>query len=96
MNPSVLVALANLQRRRRWDTAPRAPFADVGRARQALAEDGVAIAGLTQGGLPALARLADAVSELAGCLALRRPPPGAPSTSSTSWPQAAVGRCSSS
>jgi predicted RNA-binding Zn ribbon-like protein len=73
MNPSVLVALANLQRRRRWDTAPRAPFADVGRARRALAEDGVAIAVLTQGDLPALTRLADAVSELADCLALRRP-----------------------
>ena len=73
-NPPALVALANLQRRRRWDTAPRAPFAGAGQARRALAEDGVAIAGLTQGDLPALARLADAVSELADCLALRRPP----------------------
>jgi CGNR zinc finger len=74
MNPSVLVALANLQRRRRRDTAPRAPFADLGRARRALGEDGAAIAVLTQGDLPALTRLADAVSELADCLALRRPP----------------------
>ncbi len=74
MNPSVLVALANLQRRRRRDTAPRAPFANVGRARRALAEDGVAIAVLSQDDLPALTRLADAVSGLADCLALRRPP----------------------
>jgi hypothetical protein len=74
MNPLVLVALANLQRRRRWDTAPRAPFADAGQARRALAEDGVAIADLTQGDLPSLARLADATSELADCLALRQPP----------------------
>jgi CGNR zinc finger len=70
----VLVALANLQRRRRRDTAPRAPFADAGGARRALAEEGVAIAVLSQGDLPALARLADAVSGLADCLALRRPP----------------------
>jgi predicted RNA-binding Zn ribbon-like protein len=76
MNPPVLVALANLQRQRRWDTAPRAPFADAGRVRRALAEDGVAIAALTQGDLPALTRLASAVSELADCLALRRPPAG--------------------
>jgi len=74
MNPPALVALANLQRRRRWDTAPRAPLADAGRVRAALAEDGLAIAVLTQGDLPALTRLADAVSELADCLALRRPP----------------------
>jgi predicted RNA-binding Zn ribbon-like protein len=74
MNPSVLVALANLQRRRRWDTAPRAPFADAGQARRALAEDGVAISGLAQGDLPALTRLADAICELADCLALRQPP----------------------
>lgn len=74
MNPPVLVALANLQRRRRWDSAPRAPFADAGRARRALAEDGVTAAVLTQVDLPALTRLADAVSELADCLALRRPP----------------------
>jgi predicted RNA-binding Zn ribbon-like protein len=73
-NPSVLVALANLQRRRRWDTAPRAPFADAGQARRALAEDGVAIPALTQRDLPALTRLADAVSELADGLALRQPP----------------------
>ena len=72
-NPSVLIALANLQRRRRWDTAPRAPFADAGQARRALAEDGVAISGLTPGDLPALTRLADAISELADCLALGQP-----------------------
>ena len=72
----MLVALANLQRQRRWDTEPRAPFADVGRARRALAEDGAAIAVLTQGDLPALTRLASAVSELADCLALGRPPVG--------------------
>lgn len=74
INPSVLVALANLQRRRRWDTAPRAPFADAGQAQRALAEDGVAISGLTQGDLPALTRLADATSELADGLALGRAP----------------------
>jgi predicted RNA-binding Zn ribbon-like protein len=74
MNPSVLVALANLQRRRRWDTAPRAPFADVDQARWALAEDGVAITVLTPGDLPAFARLAEAASELADGLALQRPP----------------------
>jgi predicted RNA-binding Zn ribbon-like protein len=34
----------------------------------------VAIADLTQGDLPSLARLADATSELADCLALRQPP----------------------
>src|ERR1022692_2058398 len=74
MNPSVLIPLANLQRRRRRDTAPRAPVADAGRARRALAEDGAAIAVITQGDLPALTRLADAVSGLADCLPLRRPP----------------------
>jgi predicted RNA-binding Zn ribbon-like protein len=74
MNPPVLVALANLQRRRRGDTVPRAPFADAGQARRALAEDGVAISGLTQGDLPSLARLADAASELADGLALGRAP----------------------
>ena len=73
-NPSVLVALANLQRRRRWDTAPRTPFGDAGHARRALAEDGVAIADLAPDDIPSLARLADAVSELADGLALRRPP----------------------
>jgi predicted RNA-binding Zn ribbon-like protein len=73
-NPSVLVALANLQRRRRWDTAPRAPFATADQARRALAEDGVMIVAVTQDDLPALARLADAISELADCLALRQPP----------------------
>jgi predicted RNA-binding Zn ribbon-like protein len=72
-NPPVLVALANLQRRRRWDTGPRMPFGDAGHARQALAEDGVTIADLTQGHLPSLARLADAVSELADGFACGRP-----------------------
>jgi predicted RNA-binding Zn ribbon-like protein len=75
MNPSVLVTLANLQRRRRRDTQPRTPFADARRASQALDGEGVAIGRLTQDALPALARLADAVSELADDLALRRPPP---------------------
>jgi CGNR zinc finger len=74
MNPPALVVLANLQRRRRWDIAPRVPFADAGQARRALAEDGVAIDVLTRGDLPALTRLADAASELADCLALRHPP----------------------
>ena len=73
MNPSALVTLANLQRRRRADTAPRAPFATVGRARRALAEDGMTITVLTQGDLPNLSGLANAVSELADCLAFRRP-----------------------
>jgi hypothetical protein len=73
-NPSVLVALANLQRRRRWDTAPRTPFGDTGHARRALAADGVASTAFTQDDLPALARLAGAVSELADGLTLRRPP----------------------
>jgi hypothetical protein len=73
-NPSVLVVLANLQRRRRWDSTPRTPLGDAGQAHRALAEDGVAIADLAQGHLPALTRLADAVSELADGLALRRPP----------------------
>jgi hypothetical protein len=58
VNPSALVALANLQRRRRWDTAPRTPFADADQARRALAEEGVEIAAFTQGDLPSLARLA--------------------------------------
>jgi predicted RNA-binding Zn ribbon-like protein len=74
MSPAVLVALANLQRRRRWDCAPRAPLADALRARQALAQDGVTVGVLTRGDLPAITRLADAVSELADCLAVRRPP----------------------
>jgi hypothetical protein len=74
INPSVLVALANLQRRRRWDRAPRAPLAYVGRARSALAHEGVEIAVLTDDDLPALTRLAATVSELADCLALGRPP----------------------
>ena len=49
--------LANLQRRRRRDSEPRTPFGDAGRARQALAEDGVVIAGLAQSHLLSLARL---------------------------------------
>jgi hypothetical protein len=73
-DPSVLVSLANLQRRRRWDNAPRAPFTDAAQAQRALAEDGVEISGLTPGDLPALTRLAGAVSELADRLALRQPP----------------------
>jgi hypothetical protein len=73
-DPPVLVSLANLQRRRRWDNAPRAPFTDAAQAQRALAEDGVEISGLTPGDLPALTLLADAVSELADRLALRQPP----------------------
>jgi predicted RNA-binding Zn ribbon-like protein len=74
MNPKVVIALANSQRRRRRDTAPRAPFVDVPRARRTLAEEGIAIGDLTEDDLPALARLAEAVSELADCLALGRRP----------------------
>jgi hypothetical protein len=74
INASVLVALANLQRPRRWDRAPRAPFDDVGGARSALADDGVEIAVLTDNDLPALTSLAAAASELADCFALGRPP----------------------
>lgn len=74
MNLTAMIALANLQRRRRWDRAPRAPLVNVPRARRALAEQGLSIDGLTQEDLPALARLADAVSELGDCLALRRLP----------------------
>jgi hypothetical protein len=75
VNPPALVALANLQRPRRGDTQPRAPLADARRASQALAGEGVAIGRLTPDALPALARLADAASELADSLALRRPLP---------------------
>ena len=74
MNPSVLVALANLQRRRRGDTQPRAPLEDARGVSQALAGQGVAVGDLTQDVLPAVARLADAASQLADDLALRRPP----------------------
>jgi predicted RNA-binding Zn ribbon-like protein len=76
MNPSALVALANLQRPRRGDTEPRTPLTDLRRVSQALADDGVPVGHLTQDALPAVARLADAVSELADCIALRRPRPG--------------------
>lgn len=75
MTTSVVVALANLQRRRRGDP-PGVPLVDVRRARWALSEEGVAIDRLTDADLPALVGLADAVSELAECLALRRKPPG--------------------
>jgi predicted RNA-binding Zn ribbon-like protein len=74
MNHTAVIGLANLKRRRRWDTAPRAPLVNVSRARRALAEEGLSVDGLTQEDLPALARLADAVSELGDCLALRRRP----------------------
>jgi predicted RNA-binding Zn ribbon-like protein len=74
MNPSALVALANLQRRRRGDTESRAPLTDARRVSRALAGEGVAVGHLTQAALPAVARLAGAVSELADDLALRRPP----------------------
>jgi predicted RNA-binding Zn ribbon-like protein len=74
MNPAAVIALANLQRRRRWDTAPRAPLLNLPRARRVLASEGLAADGLTQDDLPALARLCDAVSELGDCLALRRLP----------------------
>lgn len=75
MNPSALVALANLQRRRRGDTEPRTPLADPRQVSQALADEGVTAGHLTQDALPAVARLADAASELADCIALRRPRP---------------------
>jgi predicted RNA-binding Zn ribbon-like protein len=74
MKPTAVLALANLTRRRRWDTAPRAPLVSVPRARRALAEEGLSIDGLAQEDLPALARLADAVSELGDCVALERRP----------------------
>jgi predicted RNA-binding Zn ribbon-like protein len=57
MNPTTVIALANLQRRRRSDTASRAPLVDAPQV------------------LRTLARLAEAVSELGDCLALRRLPP---------------------
>jgi predicted RNA-binding Zn ribbon-like protein len=75
MNPSALVTLANLQRRRRGDTEPRTPLADLHQVSQALADGGVTVGHLTRDALPAVARLADAVSELADCIALRRPRP---------------------
>lgn len=74
MNPSVLIALANIQRRRHGDTVPREPLADEDRARRALAENGVEIGAVSQGDLPALTRLADAVSDLADRIAFRKPP----------------------
>ncbi|MGH7749309.1 MAG: hypothetical protein ACREQ5_31770, partial [Candidatus Dormibacteria bacterium] len=75
MNPSRLLALANASRSRRGDTEPREPFANAKRARQALAEAGVAISHLTNESLEPLARLAGAASELADRLAVQRPPP---------------------
>lgn len=74
MTPDALVALANLPRRRRGDTTPRTPFVTLGRARQALAEDGLSLDGLTGKDLPALARLADAASRLGDDIALHRAP----------------------
>jgi CGNR zinc finger len=74
MNATAVIALANLKRRRRWDTAPRAPFVDVPSARRSLGEAGLPIDGLRREDLPGLERLADAVSELGDCLALRQPP----------------------
>jgi predicted RNA-binding Zn ribbon-like protein len=72
MTPTAVMALANLRRRRRGDTAPRAPLVSVDAAQRALAEVGLATHELTREDLPALARLATAVSELADCLALDR------------------------
>jgi hypothetical protein len=74
MSLRAVIALANLQRRRRWDTAPRTPLGSVTRARQALAEAGLSIDSLTQDDLPGLARLAGAASELGDGLALGRRP----------------------
>ena len=76
MNATAVIALANLKRRRRGDTAPRAPFVNVARARRSLAAAGLSIDDLSREDLPAIERLADAVSELGDCLALRRPPAG--------------------
>jgi hypothetical protein len=75
MNPTAVITLANLQRRRRGDATTRAPFVDEAGARRALAEEGLSIEGLTQDDLPTLARLADAVSEVGDCLALGLVPP---------------------
>jgi predicted RNA-binding Zn ribbon-like protein len=75
VTPSVVVALANLQRRRRGDP-PGVPLVDVRRVRWALSEEGVASDRLTEADLPAVVGLADAVSKLADCLALRRKPAG--------------------
>lgn len=74
MSPDAVIALANLRRRRRRDAEPRAPLVGVAPARRALGEEGLSVDGLTRESLPALARLAGAVSELGDCLALRRPP----------------------
>jgi len=74
MNPTAVIALANLNRRRRWDTEPRAPFLDLLRARRLLSEAGLAIDSLREENVAALARLAGAVSELGDCLALGRRP----------------------
>lgn len=75
MTPTAVIALANLQRRRRGDTAPRTPLVSVAAARRALAEAGLPITGLAKADLPALARLVASVSEVGDCLALDRAPP---------------------
>jgi hypothetical protein len=69
MIPKTVIALANLERRRRGDTAPRAPLAHHLAAQRALAEEGLSADGLTESDLPALARLVKAVSELGNSLA---------------------------
>ena len=72
MIPETVIALANLERRRRGDTEPRAPLAQAVRARRALAEVGLSVDGLTDRDLPALTRLVRAVSALGNSLALQR------------------------
>jgi predicted RNA-binding Zn ribbon-like protein len=69
--PETVIALANLERRRRGDTEPRAPLAQAVRARRALAEVGLSVDGLTDRDLPALTRLVRAVSALGNSLALQ-------------------------
>jgi predicted RNA-binding Zn ribbon-like protein len=91
VTPVLVIALANLCRPRRADTAPREPFVDVPRARQALAAEGIAIGGLADSDLPRLTRLVDAVSELADRLALGRQPPNHPVTVINELATACVG-----
>jgi predicted RNA-binding Zn ribbon-like protein len=74
MSPTAVIGLANLRRRRRGDTAPRAPLVDVAHARRALAEEGLTIDGLIHDDLLALGQIVDAVSELGDDLALGRGP----------------------
>jgi predicted RNA-binding Zn ribbon-like protein len=69
--PETVIALANLERRRRGDTEPRAPLTQVVLARRALAEAGLSVDGLTDRDLPALTRLVRAVSALGNSLALQ-------------------------